>query len=69
MKVKCKAIDCMYNNLDYYCECNEITLSDCYDRTTNDGKQHFWRCNNYKESDWAKSLAETFLRNIKKRNE
>lgn len=67
MKVKCGAIDCVYNNLDCYCEHDEIRLSDCYYQTVNEGTQHFWRCKNYEESEWAKSLAEKFLKDIEKK--
>lgn len=58
--VKCGSVDCKYNSDNGICEKSNISLSDCYYHTLNEGFQHFWRCRNYEQSDEAKSLEEEF---------
>ena len=59
-KVTCAAIDCKYNNDNYKCEFNGITLSECWRHTLNEGYQQFWKCKNYEQSEEAKLLIEQF---------
>lgn len=60
-KIKCASIDCEYNGRNNACNYKgQILLFDCYYLTVNEGRQHFWRCKRYKESEQSQSIKKYF---------
>lgn len=59
-KIKCAAIGCKYNSESLYCTRKEIRLSEHDVMTVWDGRQHFWKCSGYEDSDFAKRAKKFF---------
>ena len=60
----CAADDCLYND-KHRCISKRVNLSDHSVITVHEGRQHFWRCKQYEQSEQAKEIEqqmEAFLR-------
>lgn len=57
-KVRCGAIDCVYNDHTYKCRAKEVALSERYMHTVHEGFKQLWECKNYQKSEHAKKLEE-----------
>ena len=57
MIVYCPCADCKHNN-EMQCEAVEITLSSHSVMTVWEGRQDFWKCKAFEQSDEAKAMIE-----------
>lgn len=73
-KVICASEDCEYCSADHICTQKELKLADCYYQTVYEGRQHFWKCKQYKKSAQAQHIEEMLadyvdnLRNLSQKN-
>ena len=56
--IKCGAVCCKHNSSRNICTNDYISLSECYYHTVNEGFQHFWRCREYEQCEWAESMEK-----------
>ena len=68
-KIHCAAADCKYNSKNNTCTAKEIYMSDHSIMTMRDGRQHFWRCKQYEESEMSKRFMKDFLKVMEESNE
>ena len=58
MTVFCPSIECKHNGKRNNCTLERIELSWHSVMTVWDGRQEFWRCKNYEQSDYAKEILD-----------
>ena len=63
-KIVCAAVGCKYNDDDNVCTAPKVAMSEHSIMTLYDGRQHFWKCKQYKQSDLAKRLSESFAKSF-----
>ena len=63
-KIICGAVDCEHNRDGYHCDADKIVLSEHSVMTVWEGRQQFWKCDQYEMSEQSKRLYEEFKRLI-----
>lgn len=56
MKLYCASFDCKYNDDHNKCTAKKVSLTACDIETLWDGRQSFWRCKQYEESEEAQKI-------------
>lgn len=63
-KIKCAAIGCKYNSESLFCTRKEIVLSEHDVMTVWEGRQHFWKCSGYEDSEISEKLKNFFKKAV-----
>lgn len=65
MGIICASSDCKHLGINNRCLLSNVTLSEHYMHTVNEGLQHFWRCKRYEQSAESKRIEELFMKLLK----
>lgn len=68
-KVICAREDCKWNGDKHKCTCKELNFSCSYVATVNDGRQDFWVCRMFEQTEWSKQLEESFNEILRNKGE
>ena len=63
-KIVCAAVGCKYNDDDNVCTAPKVAMSEHSIMTLYDGRQQFWKCKQYEESEISKYVTEQFKKLI-----